>query len=138
MNLGSLQASRHDHTFMKYSGDWGLTNIAADDKDLAGKTARAIQNYKYLQCNLKTNIDMHLPPNLEALCAWREFYLTEEWGGQHAESIQDWPHATLLLFGRKGIGTRAHVDWSSALNIAFAWTKVRMLSFSMTFSTIHL
>ena len=62
--------------------------------------------------------------------------LLEEWGWQYVDAIQDWTHATPLLLGHRGTSTCAHLDWSSALNIAFAWSEVWILAYSVTSSNM--
>ena len=108
------------------SGDWSSAGIKLDESTIATSVAKAVRNGKYLQLNLKFDGAAELPEVIQAVHCLRKAHAKDEWGWDLAvrANIQDSNRATLVLMGIEKTGTKGHLDWTEARNIAFAIDEV--------------
>ena len=106
------------------SGDWKTAKIKPNADTIAAAVEAAVLKGKYLSINLKFDKVEELSQVAQALLRLRQAYAKDEWGWDHARDMQDKGRATLLLLGNAGTGTKGHVDWTEAMNIAFALEEV--------------
>ncbi len=78
----------------------------------------AVDQGKYFMCNLPDDMS-HVTPDISKLIDLRQQHQKQEWWDS-AFLVQDPAKATLWLLGNEVCGTRFHLDWTEANNVAWA------------------